>query len=220
MLGLFTYFYVVRALAVATPGSTWASTWTRSPSDIAKRPFILVGFTAFVLMTPLAATSFNRAIKALGARRWQTLHRLVYVIALLGLLHFFWMRAGKNDFAEVFVYAAIVARAAGLARLERLARRGAAAPAHARPALSAASAFSRRLAATGPRPSRAGGSAWPRSPLDQHFGGAAAGVVVAGHAHAVGAGRQHRQQVAGLHIASARSRPIQSPLSHTGPTTS
>ena len=77
--------------------------------DIAKRPFILVGFTAFVLLTPLAATSFNRAIKALGAKRWQALHKLVYVIAGLGLLHFFWMRAGKNNFAEVFVYAAIIA---------------------------------------------------------------------------------------------------------------
>ena len=71
---------------------------------------------AFVLLTPLAATSFNRAIKALGAKRWQALHKLVYVIAGLGLLHFFWMRAGKNNFAEVAVYAAIVARAAGLAR--------------------------------------------------------------------------------------------------------
>ena len=67
------------------------------------------GFSAFVLLTPLAATSFNRAIKALGAKRWQALHKLVYVIAGLGLLHFFWMRAGKNNFAEVFVYAAIIA---------------------------------------------------------------------------------------------------------------
>ena len=78
-------------------------------SDIAKRPFILVGTLALALMLPLAATSFNRAIKALGAPRWQRLHRLVYATALLGLLHFFWMRAGKNDFAEVGVYAAIVA---------------------------------------------------------------------------------------------------------------
>ncbi len=76
--------------------------------DIAKRPFILVGFSAFVLLTPLAATSFNRAIKALGGKRWQLLHRLVYPIAGLGLLHFFWMRAGKNNFGEVAVYAAIV----------------------------------------------------------------------------------------------------------------
>ena len=60
-------------------------------------------------MLPLAATSFNRAIKALGAARWQALHRLVYAIVLLGLLHFFWMRSAKHDFAEVAVYAAIIA---------------------------------------------------------------------------------------------------------------
>jgi len=77
--------------------------------DIAKRPFILVGFAAFLLLTPLALTSFNKAVKAMGARRWQMLHKLVYVIAGLSILHFFWMRAGKNDFAEVAVYAAILA---------------------------------------------------------------------------------------------------------------
>ena len=60
-------------------------------------------------MLPLAATSFNRAIKALGAARWKALHRLVYAIVLLGLLHFFWMRAAKNNLAEVAVYAAVVA---------------------------------------------------------------------------------------------------------------
>jgi sulfoxide reductase heme-binding subunit YedZ len=77
--------------------------------DIVKRPFILVGTAALLGMLPLAATSFNRAIKALGARRWQLLHRSVYAVAGLGLLHFFWMRAGKNDFADVVVYAAILA---------------------------------------------------------------------------------------------------------------
>jgi sulfoxide reductase heme-binding subunit YedZ len=77
--------------------------------DIAKRPFILVGFAAFVLLTPLALTSFNRAIKIMGAKRWQLLHKLVYMIAGLAILHFFWMRAGKNNFNEVFVYAAILA---------------------------------------------------------------------------------------------------------------
>jgi sulfoxide reductase heme-binding subunit YedZ len=76
--------------------------------DITKRPFILVGFTAFVLLTPLAATSFNRAIKAMGARRWQALHRAVYGVAGLAVLHFFWMRAGKRNFAEVAVYAGIL----------------------------------------------------------------------------------------------------------------
>ena len=108
MLGLFAYFYVVVHLlsySVFDMGFDFQDI----AKDIAKRPFILVGFSAFVLLTPLAATSFNRAIKALGAKRWQALHRLVYVIAGLGLLHFFWMRAGKNNFSEVFVYAAIIA---------------------------------------------------------------------------------------------------------------
>ena len=108
MLGLFVYFYVLVHLL----SYSWFDMGFDVPDiakDIAKRPFILVGFSAFVLLTPLAATSFNAAIKALGAKRWQLLHKLVYAIAGLGLLHFFWMRAGKNNFAEVFVYAAIVA---------------------------------------------------------------------------------------------------------------
>ena len=72
-----------------------------------------VGTAALLLMLPLAATSFNRAIKALGAARWQALHRSVYAVALLALLHFFWMRAGKNDFAEWSVYAVLVAALLG-----------------------------------------------------------------------------------------------------------
>ena len=107
MLGLFVYFYVVLHLL----SYSWFDMGfdvSDIAKDIAKRPFILVGFSAFVLLTPLAATSFNRAIKALGGKRWQLLHRLVYPIAGLGLLHFFWMRAGKNNFGEVAVYAAIV----------------------------------------------------------------------------------------------------------------
>lgn len=108
MLGLFTYFYVVLhflCYAWFDMGFDVAET----AKDIAKRPFILVGFAAFVLLTPLALTSFNRAVKAMGARRWQALHKLVYAIAGLGILHFFWMRAGKHNFAEVAVYAAILA---------------------------------------------------------------------------------------------------------------
>jgi len=107
MLGLFAYFYVVLHL-LCYSWFDMGFEWGEIAKDIAKRPFILVGFSAFVLLTPLAATSFNRAIKAMGAKRWQLLHKLVYVIAGLGLLHFFWMRAGKNNFAEVFVYAAII----------------------------------------------------------------------------------------------------------------
>ncbi len=107
MLGLYVYFYVVLHLLCyawldmgLVPGDI--------VQDIIKRPFILVGFSAFVLLTPLAATSWNRAIRALGAARWQLLHRLVYAVAVLAVLHFFWMRAGKNDFAEVQVYASVL----------------------------------------------------------------------------------------------------------------
>jgi sulfoxide reductase heme-binding subunit YedZ len=76
--------------------------------DILKRPFILAGFCTWLLLLPLALTSGNRAARALGARRWRALHRLVYPIAALALLHFFWMRAGKRDFAEVAIYATLV----------------------------------------------------------------------------------------------------------------
>ena len=108
MLGLFTAFYAAMhfsAYAVFDMGLVWPDI----VRDVAKRPFILVGTTAFMLMLPLAATSFNAAIKWLGARRWQQLHRVIYGIALLAILHFFWMRAGKRNFGEVAVYAAIVA---------------------------------------------------------------------------------------------------------------
>ncbi len=108
MLGLFVYFYVtlhVLSYSWFDMGFDLAEIGL----DIAKRWFILVGFAAFVLLTPLALTSFNRAIKTLGARRWQALHRSVYAVAALAVLHFFWMRSGKNDYAEVLVYAAILA---------------------------------------------------------------------------------------------------------------
>ncbi|MES2878212.1 MAG: protein-methionine-sulfoxide reductase heme-binding subunit MsrQ [Pseudomonadota bacterium] len=107
MLGLFVYFYVTLHLL----SYSWFDMGfdvADIAKDIAKRPFILVGFSAFVLLTPLALTSFNRAIKTLGAKRWQALHKLVYLVAGLAILHFFWMRAGKNNFAEVIVYAGVL----------------------------------------------------------------------------------------------------------------
>jgi sulfoxide reductase heme-binding subunit YedZ len=108
MLGLYAFFYgVVHFLCFA-----WLDMGLDLGAilnDIPKRPFILVGTAALLLMVPLAATSFNRAIKALGAARWQLLHKAVYAIVLLGLLHFFWMRSAKNNFGEVAIYAAIIA---------------------------------------------------------------------------------------------------------------
>lgn len=77
--------------------------------DLSKRPFALVGFAAFVGLMPLAATSWNGAIRWLGARRWQALHRIVYAIAGLGLLHFIWMRAAKHRADEVWPYALTLA---------------------------------------------------------------------------------------------------------------
>ncbi len=108
MLGLFAFFYGCAhflCYAWLDKGLVWGDI----VRDIGKRPFILVGAATLLAMVPLAATSFNRAIKALGAARWRALHRAVYAIAALALLHFFWMKAGKNDFAQWSVYAAIVA---------------------------------------------------------------------------------------------------------------
>lgn len=121
MLGVYTFCYALLHL-LCYSGFDMGFDWGEIARDVAKRPFILVGMCMFVLLLLLAATSFNRAIRWLGARRWQQLHRGVYLVALLALLHFFWMRAGKNDFAEVAVYAVIIA-ALLLARLGRYLRR-------------------------------------------------------------------------------------------------
>ncbi|MES2887968.1 MAG: protein-methionine-sulfoxide reductase heme-binding subunit MsrQ [Pseudomonadota bacterium] len=132
LLGLFTFFYgALHFLAYSFFDMGWV--WQDIVNDVAKRRFILVGTAAWLLMVPLALTSFNRAIKAMGAARWQWLHRLVYLTALLGLLHFFWMRAGKNDFAEVAVYAVILAVLLGWRVVRRWRR-----PAAGRPAGAAA----------------------------------------------------------------------------------
>ena len=107
MLGLFTAFYAGLHLVCYA----WFDMGWDLPdiaADIAKRPFILVGFAAAVLLGVLSATSFNAAIRWMGAQRWQTLHRSVYAVAALAILHFFWMRAGKQNFAEVAVYAVIL----------------------------------------------------------------------------------------------------------------
>ena len=107
MAGLFVYFYAVLHL-LAYSWFDMGFELADIARDIVKRPFILVGFTAMVLLTPLALTSFNRAIRVLGGKRWQMLHRLVYAVAVLAVVHFFWMRAGKNNFAEVAVYALVL----------------------------------------------------------------------------------------------------------------
>jgi len=122
MLGLFVFFYgLLHLLSYA-----WFDMGFDVPDiarDIVKRPFILVGSLALLLLTLLAATSFNRAIKALGGKRWQALHRSVYAVAGLAILHFFWMRAGKNDFGEVAVYALVLAALLGWRLWHRMCKR-------------------------------------------------------------------------------------------------
>ena len=108
MLGLFVFFYAVLHM-LSYAWFDMGLDWSEIVRDILKRPFILVGFTALLLLTALSATSFNRVIQWMGAARWRALHQAVYGVVGLALLHFFWMRAAKNNFAEVFVYAAIFA---------------------------------------------------------------------------------------------------------------
>jgi sulfoxide reductase heme-binding subunit YedZ len=108
MLGLFAFFYV--SLHFMT--FLWFDHFfdvAEMLKDVVKRPFITVGFSAFVLLIPLAATSTNAMIKRLGGKRWQLLHRLIYLIAPLGILHYWWMKAGKNDFSQPIVFGLVVA---------------------------------------------------------------------------------------------------------------
>ena len=117
MLGLFVAFYASLHL-VAYAWLDMGLDVADIARDILKRPFILVGFAAWLLLVPLALTSANGAVRRLGGKAWRALHRLVYIVAPLALLHFFWMRAGKNNFAEVAVYAVIL----GALLLDRLSR--------------------------------------------------------------------------------------------------
>jgi sulfoxide reductase heme-binding subunit YedZ len=108
MAGLFVFFYAsLHWLAYAwfDMGLEWADILV----DVPRRPFILVGTLAWLLLLVLALTSPQRVVRAMGGARWRALHRAVYAVAALAVLHFFWMRAGKNDFAEVLVYAGLLA---------------------------------------------------------------------------------------------------------------
>ena len=113
MTGLFAFFYAfMHALAFLWFDHFFdlAEMW----KDIVKRPFITVGFIAFVLLVPLAVTSTNGMIRRLGGKRWQLLHKLIYVIAPLGILHFWWMKAGKHNFTQPIIFGIIVALLLGV----------------------------------------------------------------------------------------------------------
>ena len=111
MLGLFAFAYACVHLA----SYVWLDQffdWPAIARDILKRPFITVGFATFVLLVPLAATSNKLAIRRLGGRRWQALHRSVYGIAILGVVHFWWLV--KADVFEPAVYALVLAALLGI----------------------------------------------------------------------------------------------------------
>jgi sulfoxide reductase heme-binding subunit YedZ len=109
VLGLFAFFYVLMHF-LTYAGLDQHFDLPLIFEDIAERPFITIGFTAFLLLIPLAVTSTNAMMKRLG-RRWQKLHRLVYVIAVLGVVHFYWQV--KLDTLEPLIYAAILAALLG-----------------------------------------------------------------------------------------------------------
>lgn len=105
MLGLFAFFYAVLHFTiyiVLDRGMDWHSI----VKDITKRPYITIGFTALVLLVPLAITSTNRMMRRLG-RRWQKLHRLIYVVAILGVWHYYWQV--KRDVRQPLLYAFMLA---------------------------------------------------------------------------------------------------------------
>jgi len=113
MMGLYAFFYALLHFTTFL----WFDHFfdvQEMLKDVAKRPFITVGFTAFVLLVPLAVTSTNSMVRRLGGKRWQLLHKLVYVIAPLGILHFWWMRAGKHDFNKPILFGLIVLALLGI----------------------------------------------------------------------------------------------------------
>lgn len=128
MLGLYAFFYALLHF-IAFLWFDHVFDVAAMLADVVKRPFILVGFIAFVLLVPLAATSTNAMIRRLGGKRWQWLHRLIYLIAPLAILHFWWMKAGKNDFAQPMLFGAVVAALLGLRVWWHLRRRSATAQA-------------------------------------------------------------------------------------------
>ncbi|WP_435749657.1 sulfite oxidase heme-binding subunit YedZ [Thauera sp. AutoDN2] len=111
MLGLFAFAYALAHFAIYL----WLDQFfdvNAIALDILDRPFITVGFAAFVLMIPLAATSNSFAIRRLGGRRWQSLHRSTYAVAIFAVVHFWWLV--KADISEPLLYASILAVLLGL----------------------------------------------------------------------------------------------------------
>lgn len=113
MLGLFAFFYACLHFMTFF----WFDHFFDVAAmfkDVLKRPFILVGFAAFLLLVPLAVTSTNGMVKRLGGKRWQAWHRLIYLAVPLGVLHFWWMKAAKNNLGQPLLFLVIVAALLGI----------------------------------------------------------------------------------------------------------
>jgi len=110
MMGLFMFFYACLHFLTYVWLDQWFA-WADIAKDIAKHPYVLVGFSAFVLATPLAITS-NKAMMQRLRERWKKLHQLVYVVAILGVVHFWWLV--KKDIREPLIYAAVLAILLGI----------------------------------------------------------------------------------------------------------
>ncbi|UCC73209.1 MAG: sulfoxide reductase heme-binding subunit YedZ [Gemmatimonadota bacterium] len=110
MLGLYAFFYAILHFGIYV-GVDQFFAWEFILEDIMDRPYITVGFTALLILAPLAVTSTKGMVKRLGGRRWVRLHRLVYVAAPLGVLHFLWLV--KADVREPLIFGAIVAALLG-----------------------------------------------------------------------------------------------------------
>jgi len=106
MFGLFAFFYVCLHFLTYI-GPDQAFSFAGMLKDVAKRPFITVGFAGFLLLIPLAITSTSGWIRRLGGKNWQSLHRLIYVAALCGVVHYYWLV--KSDHRLPLLYAAILA---------------------------------------------------------------------------------------------------------------
>ena len=105
MAGLFAFFYVLLHFITYI----WLDQFFDLAAilkDVIKRPFITIGFTAFILLIPLAITSNNAMIKKLGGKRWQLLHKLVYVIAIFAVIHYWWLV--KKDITQPLIYAGVL----------------------------------------------------------------------------------------------------------------
>lgn len=112
MLGLWAFFYACLHLAAFVWLDHWFD-WTAIFADVVKRPYLTFGFAAFLLMLPLALTSSDAMVRRLGGRNWRRLHRAVYLVAVLGVLHYWYHKLAKNDLSQPMIYAGVLATLLG-----------------------------------------------------------------------------------------------------------